>query len=417
MELKSGYKKSELGTIPKQWDVASFSELFDFRNGVNADKKAYGTGVPFINVLEVITNTHLFKADIPGRISLGKSQIEPYTVRHGDVVFNRTSETQEEVGLSAVYMDSATVVFGGFVIRGRPKNGALDPKYSGYAFRASGVRSQIIAKGQGAIRANVGQADLRQVLAPLPPLAEQRVIALALGETDKLIHGLDRLLEKKRNLRQAAIQHLLTGKIRLPGFNSEWKLKRLRDLGSFFKGRGITKAESLSGDLPCIRYGEIYTRHNDYIKTFYSRISRDVAASATRMQYGDILFAGSGETKDEIGKCVAFVGKVEAYAGGDIIILRPDDAEPLFLGYYLNTTPINRQKASRGQGDAVVHISGTALSDIQGKFPARPEQAAIAAVLYDMDAELTAIADRRHKLHAVQQGMMQELLTGRIRLV
>jgi type I restriction enzyme S subunit len=408
MELKSGYKKSELGTIPKQWDVASFSELFDFRNGVNADKKAYGTGVPFINVLEVITNTHLFKADIPGRISLDKSQIEPYTVRHGDVVFNRTSETQEEVGLSAVYMDSATVVFGGFVIRGRPKKGALDPNYSGYAFRASGVRSQIIAKGQGAIRANVGQADLRQVLAPLPPLAEQRVIALALGETDKLIHGLDRLIEKKRNLRQAAIQHLLTGKIRLLGFNAEWKLKRLRDLGSFLKGRGITKGESLSGDLPCIRYGEIYTRHNDYIKTFYSRISRDVAATATRMQYGDILFSGSGETKDEIAKCVAFVDKVEAYAGGDIIILRPDD---------LNTTPINRQKASRGQGEAVVHISGTALSDIQGKFPARSEQAAIAAVLYDMDAELAAIADRRHKLHAVQQGMMQELLTGRIRLV
>jgi type I restriction enzyme, S subunit len=117
------------------------------------------------------------------------------------------------------------------------------------------------------------------------------------------------------------------------------------------KGSGVRKDECQSGDIPCVRYGEIYTTHNDYIKSFNSWISPGVACRARRLQTGDVLFAGSGETKEEIGKCVAFVDDLEAYAGGDIVILRPASAHPLFLGYYLNTPTINRQKASRGQGN------------------------------------------------------------------
>jgi type I restriction enzyme S subunit len=111
------------------------------------------------------------------------------------------------------------------------------------------------------------------------------------------------------------------------------------------------------------------------------------------------------------------VDDVDAYAGGDIVILRPNNSNSVFLGYYLNTKPINRQKASRGQGDAVVHISATALSTVQISVPELQEQTAIATVLSDMDAELTALEARRDKTRALKQGMMQELLTGRIRLV
>lgn len=180
---------------------------------------------------------------------------------------------------------------------------------------------------------------------------------------------------------------------------------------------GVKKDESLSGDLPCIRYGEIYTRHNDWIKTFQSWISPEVAATAVRLKRGDILFAGSGETKEEIGKCVAFVAEHDAYAGGDIVILRPTDADPLFLGYYLNTEPVCRQKASRGQGDAVVHIGAAALATIDVRLPRLHEQTAIATILSDMDAELAELQSRLAKARQIKQGMMQELLTGRIRLL
>jgi type I restriction enzyme S subunit len=114
---------------------------------------------------------------------------------------------------------------------------------------------------------------------------------------------------------------------------------------------------------------------------------------------------------------VAFVDDFEAYAGGDIVILRPQGVDSLFLGYSLNTPSINRQKASRGQGDAVVHIGSSALASITLTLPPLPEQTAIATVLSDMDLELAALEQRRDKTRALKQGMMQELLTGRTRLV
>lgn len=246
---------------------------------------------------------------------------------------------------------------------------------------------------------------------------EQRAIAAALSDVEALLAGLDRLIAKKRDFKQAAMQRLLTGQTRLPGFEGDWEVKRLGDLGVFLKGAGVKKDEARGGDLPCVRYGEIYTHHDDCIRSFNSWISPDVAKTATRLKSGDLLFAGSGETKAEIGKCVAFVQDCEAYAGGDIVILRTVGVDSLFMGYYCNTSPINAQKASRGQGDAVVHISAAALGSISLAVPSLAEQAAIASVLYDMDAELTALEARRDKTRALKQGMTQELLTGRTRLV
>jgi type I restriction enzyme S subunit len=142
-----------------------------------------------------------------------------------------------------------------------------------------------------------------------------------------------------------------------------------------------------------------------------------VAADATRIERGDLLFAGSGETKEEIGKCVAFVTEEEAYAGGDIVIFRPKAADSLFLGYALNGLEVARQKASLGQGDAVVHISATALGQVSVRLPETGEQSAIAAVLSDIDGGIAALEARRDKTRAIKQGMMQQLLTGRVRLV
>ena len=116
----------------------------------------------------------------------------------------------------------------------------------------------------------------------------------------------------------------------------DWEVKQLSTIGKFTKGQGIRKDEAINGEIPCIRYGELYTRHNDYIKEYFSFISKETAKTARRLKPGDILFAGSGETKEEIGKCAAFIDNIEAYAGGDIVILSPVDVYPLFLGYLLN---------------------------------------------------------------------------------
>lgn len=265
---------------------------------------------------------------------------------------------------------------------------------------------------------SLNQGILGNVVIPLPPTkTEQEAIAEALSDADALIESLDQLIAKKRQIKQGAMQELLTGKRRLPGFGGEWVTKDMGDLGAFLKGSGVRKDEALSGELPCIRYGEIYTKHSDWIRDFQSWISTAVAATATRIHHGDVLFAVSGETKEEIGKCVAYVGQHEAYAGGDILILRTKIANPLFLGYYLNTEPVRQQKSSRGQGDAVVHIGANSLAAIKVALPSMEEQAAIATILSDMDTELAALESRLTKARHIKQGMMQELLTGRIRLL
>jgi hypothetical protein len=246
---------------------------------------------------------------------------------------------------------------------------------------------------------------------PLPQLTDE-VAALAARVEEHLA----RMGAETRHLKQAAMQQLLTGQTRLPGFSGEWEERRLGEIGQFLKGAGVKKDEANSGDLPCVRYGELYTHHNDVIRRFNSWISSEVARRAVKLKKGDLLFAGSGETKEEIGKCAAFVSDCEAYAGGDIVILRSVGVDPIFMGYYCNTKFISSQKASMGQGDAVVHISATALSGISVLIPGLAEQAAIAAVLSDMDAELAALEARLEKTRLLKQGMMQELLTGRTRL-
>lgn len=197
----------------------------------------------------------------------------------------------------------------------------------------------------------------------------------------------------------------------------DWEVKTLEEIGNFSKGRGVSRDQSHSGNLPCVRYGELYTSHDNYIRNFYSFISQEVADTAKRLNKGDVLFAASGETKEEIGKAVAFVGNEEAYAGGDIIILSPKiESDSMFLGFALNGEESVRQKSALGQGDAVVHIHVPELSKVSIAFPNPSEQRRIAQVLSDTDTLIASLSRTIEKKRLVKQGAMQQLLTGKTRL-
>ena len=195
---------------------------------------------------------------------------------------------------------------------------------------------------------------------------------------------------------------------------SDWEVQSIASLGTFTKGQGIRKNEASSGNIPCIRYGEIYTHHNDILRVFNSRISDRVASGSRLLRKGDLLFAGSGETKEEIGKCVAFVSDVIAYAGGDIVILSPRKGDSFFLGYLLNAPLVARQKASKGQGDAVVHISATALSSVKIPIPPLAEQSAIATALSDIDSLLHSLDRLIAKKRNLKQGCRVLVGAGRL---
>lgn len=257
---------------------------------------------------------------------------------------------------------------------------------------------------------------LKEMTFSVPPLSEQQRIAAALSDADGVVMEIERMIAKKSLIKQGAMQDLLTARRRLPGFSKDWELKQVGEIGQFFKGSGVKKDEAKSGENPCVRYGELYTIHNDVVRTFTSHISDEVAQTAQPVRRDDILFAGSGETKEEIGKCAAIVHDGIIYVGGDIIVLRPYDADSIFLSYLLNGTNAKKQKASLGQGDAVVHISATALSSISIRLPCLDEQQAISAVLEAMEAEIQTLGTRLVKARAVKEGMMQNLLVGKVRL-
>lgn len=417
MGVKFGFHQTELGMIPSDWAIHPLGKYATFRTGPFGSalhRSDYvDSGVPVINPMQIIDGKIRPTQSMAITESAARKLAE-FRLTSGAVVIGRRGD----MGRCAVVQPEQNGWLcgtGSMIIRPAP---TLDADFIQLVLSSPPVIAAIENNSVGSTMINLNQGTLAKLSIILPPSkTEQKAIAKALSDADALIEALEQLLAKKRQIKRGAMQELLTGKRRLPGFSGEWEVKRLGELGSFVKGRGVTRSETLSGVLPCIRYGEIYTRHDDYIREFYSWISRGVAATATRIKRGDILFAGSGETKEEIGKCVAYIHANEAYAGGDIVILRAEDADPIFLGYYLNTSQINRQKSSRGQGDAVVHISAAALADIQGIFPKLDEQAAIATTISDMDAEIEALEAKLAKARAIKQGMMQELLTGRIRLV
>lgn len=258
--------------------------------------------------------------------------------------------------------------------------------------------------------------DLLAIDVVLPQLLEQREIAIALSDMDGFLGAMEALIAKKRAIIQSVMDQILTGKYRLPDFKGLWKPKRLGDVGTFSKGQGIRRDDVSQEGYPCIRYGEIYTKYENYVSDPLTRIPLTVAESALPIQTGDILFAGSGETAEEIGRCVAFLGDGQAYAGGDIVVLTPVGQDSLYLGYLLNHSTVSMQKARMAQGDAVVHISAANLGRVQISLPPVEEQTAIASVLCDMDSEIALLEGRRDKIRDIKRGMLQQLLTGRIRL-
>ncbi len=408
-----GYKQTEVGVIPEDWELVSFSQIMEFQNGVNAGKNAYGTGIPFINVLEVISKTHLKHQDIPGKISLSNSVFGSYAVRRGDFFFNRTSETQEEVGLAAVYDDDQPVVFGGFVIRGRPTTKRLNLTYAGYGLRAPSIRTQIISRGQGAIRANIGQSDLKQIWVPLPPLKEQQAIAEALSDADALIEGLEALIAKKRQLKQGAMQKLVTGESRLQGFNDAWKVKRLGEVATMRSGGtpSTSVAAYYGGGIPWVSISDMTKAGKFIVITDESLTAVGLENSAAQMfPAGTVLYAMYAS----LGECS--ISRIPLSTSQAILgIQTKTDLNNEFLYYSL--IALKPKVKAMGQQGTQANLNAGMVRAFEVHLPEIDEQIAISAVLSDMDAEIAALEGKLAKARRVKAGMMQDLLTGRVRLV
>lgn len=393
----TNFKPSEIGPIPADWEVRTIGEMACVCTGNSNTQDKVDTGkYPFYVRSPIVEHINEYGFDTEGVVTVG-----------------------DGVGTGKVFH----YVDGKFALHQRcylidrfcP---LLDSKYF-YKIFSSRFYDRVMQMTAKSSVDSVRREMITGMLIPVPPLPEQRRIAAVLSDADVWIESLDKLIEKKKLVKQGTMQALLSGKSRLPGFSGKWVERRLGECGVFRKGTGISREDGRSGSIPAVRYGELYTHHDCIIQSFASHISEAVASRATLLKPGDILFACSGETKEEIGKCAAFIQPIRAYAGGDLLIMtpKPTCCDSMFLGYALNASQCQAQKAAAGQGDAVVHIHKQALESIEISLPSTlAEQRAIAEVLSDMDAELAALSREKAKAEQIKQGMMQELLTGRVRL-
>jgi len=389
------YKQTEVGVIPEEWDITRVDVYASIMTGAKntQDKEEDGVYPFFVRSQEV-------------------ERINSYTY-DGEAVLT----AGDGVGTGKVFH----YIRGRFDVHQRVYQIAdftdrLNGHYFFYQF-STRFYNRIMSMTAKSSVDSVRMEMIAGMQIPLPHPTEQRAISKVLSDVDGLLGTLEALIAKKRAIKQAAMQQLLTGKTRLPGFSGAWETKQLGELGPFSKGRGIKRDDVSDEGIPCIRYGELYTRYHNYVITPASRIPDAVAQTALPIKKGDLLFAGSGETAEEIGSCAAYLGVEQAYAGGDIVVLTPSGQNSMYLGHLMNHPLVAMQKARFGQGDAVVHISARNLAQVEINLPLIEEQTAIATVLSDMDAEIAALEQRRDKTRGIKQGMMQQLLTGRVRLV
>lgn len=404
------------------WREFTLGDLLRFSNGINADKSAYGAGVPFANVLEVITHESIAEADIPGRIAIAPKLRRRYEVKSGDVLFNRTSETPDEVGLSSVYLGTQPIVFGGFVFRGQPVTDELTTPYSKYAFRSAVVRNQVIARGQGGIRANIGQRDLKSVTVRLPSHPEQSAIATALDDVSALIATVERQIAKKQAIKEGLIQHLLTGRIRLPGYGGEWAVERLADLGVTVRGVGYKPGDLSPHRSPStvelLRANNVQGGSLDLADV--QHVDRARVRPDQYLRAGDVLVCAANGSKRLVGKAapVRDLGGESLTFGAFMMVFRPACAAvvPAFAALHFQTKKYRDWIEVLLAGSSINNLRPSDLGALEIAVPGRDEQSGIVRLLTDVETEIQLLFRRLVKARQVKQGMMQELLNGRTRL-
>ena len=194
-----------------------------------------------------------------------------------------------------------------------------------------------------------------------------------------------------------------------------WKIKKLGEIGIFFKGKGVPKNKITDTGFKCLTYGDLYTKYDFVIEGVKSFIDKETALISQEIRYGDICFAGSGETLEDIGKCATFIDDEIGYAGGDIIVFRTEQ-NPIVMSYLLNSDIAKKQKFSMGQGHSVVHIYSSQLEMLKLPLPPLEEQEKIAEILLTCDKAIRLTTQIITQLKQRNQGLSQQLLTGEKRV-
>jgi len=407
------FKDTEIGKIPEEWEVRTINSFCSVKTGpfgsmLHAeDYVAKGT--------PIVTTEHfkngilpLVGKDIPQIGIEDLKRMSSYTLTKDDIVFSRVGS----VDINAlVTVRQKGWLFSGRVLRVRPFK-QTDSLYLHYGLLKHSVRSDIVSRAVGLTMASINTKILGETELSLPPLNEQRRIASALTSIDNLIASLGKLIEKKKNIKQGAMQQLLTGKTRLKGFTEPWVYRKISEIATTSSGGTPSRS------IPNYYYGDIkwFTTtelKDNYLYDSVEHITREALnnSSAKMFSANTILMAMYGATIGKLG-----VLKEPSTTNQACCAIKCNDIVEIFLFYILL---YNRKSIiEKGCGAGQPNISQAIVNELSFLVPpCEKEQQAIATILTKMDNEITALEAKRAKYEAIKQGMMQQLLTGKIRLI
>lgn len=277
-----------------------------------------------------------------------------------------------------------------------------DPLFISFLLRTIDYQSYSGKSGVPGVNRN----DLHEISVNLPPLCEQRTIANALSDVDSLITSLDKFIAKKRDIKQATMQQLLTGKRRLPGFSGEWEVKKLGDIAEVIMGQSpVGTSYNRDGNgYPLINGPTEFTDKHP-IKIQWTNQPTKFCKK------NDILLCVRGSSTGRIN-----IADDDYCVGRGVAAIRAKtEVDARYMTFQVDRAVINILALTTGS--TFPNIDGKSIRSIEFPVPSFSEQEAIATILSDMDAEIVALEQKRDKTRALKQGMMQELLTGRIRLL
>ena len=449
---KVSYKPSGiewLGEIPQSWEIVKIKQVSKVVTGKTPClENEWGNEMPFITPTDCFLDTKY--------TSLSQRKLSKIGIKN----YNSIIIPQDSIlvtciaSIGKVVMSNKEVITNQQINSVIPNTDLISPNFAFYVLLVTMPFAENYFCGYS-ILPILNKSEFSNIKIPLPPLQEQKAIAEFL---DKKCDKISQFIESKQKLitllqekKQALINECVTKGLNcytkhnvesrpLRGAQKEkdsrqyknsgveylgtipkhWEVRRLASFGKFSKGGNIGRNDLLDEGISTLIYGDIYTKYEIKTHTLHSKVSQETAKNATPIYKGDILFSGSGETKEDIGKNIVYLGDEKAFAGGDVIIFRQNQNDALFLSYALNTQGVRFCKLIESKGEIIVHIYASNLRDIKIPLPPLQEQKAIASYL---DTQITkidlAIEKTKQQITYIKEyktSLINQAVCGRIQL-
>jgi type I restriction enzyme S subunit len=414
MVIKEGYKQTEIGVIPNDWQIDKMSELTvlmtnGFVGVAKTHYTSYDNGVLYIQGYNVKENSFNFNG-IKRVTEEFHTKNSKSNLRKGDLLTVQTGD----VGLTTIVPKELEGSNCHALIISRFKKQKYNSLYFSYYLNSDVGRIRLKGIETGTTMKHINVGDLIHFYVPIPTLAEQTAIATALSDADGLITGLEKLIAKKRNIKQGAMQQLLQPK-------EGWEVKKLGELGKVYGGlSGKSKIDFHEGKYPYIPFMNIMS--NSVIdSTYLDYVNIKNGEFQNQALKGDLFFNGSSETPEEVGMCSALLEDISnLYLNSFCFgyrLNKEHNADSLYLSYFFRSDEGRNLFYAMAQGATRYNLSKGNFLKLEIKLPKPEEQTRIASILSDMDAELSALEQKLEKYKKIKLGMMQELLTGKTRLI